>query len=195
MVRRIDSGDEGNVKCQGERGAGSLTFVLVDEDSEEDSVPGGSVPEGPYGQGSAPGFPEAVERIVEIPAQAGHDFGVCGFPAIRDTRPNSSCSCAACSFPRRLRYLDRRAWSESSPVDGAASRRPATGLITPDAYVPLRKALFSFEPTHRLYCGSAPTNLFYKRLFNLFKDRFMEQNARTRLKSAIMIYKQDIEII
>ena len=100
--------------CHGEWGSGSLTFVLVTEDGEEDAVHGGSVLEGPHGPGSAPdlseasfdgvGSPdllalgedcvaEACEQIVEVVAQAGDGLWVGRLPGVGEASGSAERLC------------------------------------------------------------------------------------------------------
>ena len=73
-----------NVMCQGEGGSDSLPFVFVCEDSEQDSVHGGSVLEGSHGSCPSPDFAESSFDGVGGPdllalgkglvAEAGEEF-------------------------------------------------------------------------------------------------------------------------
>ena len=98
--------------CQGERGSGSLCFVLVDEDGEEDAVHGGLVLEGSHGAGAPAHLPEpafdgvggshllslfeglvseAGEELVEIVAQAGDGLGVGVLPGVGEASGGAAC--------------------------------------------------------------------------------------------------------
>ena len=71
--------------CQGERGIGSLTFIFVNEEGEEDAIHGGSVLEDAHGSGSSSDFAEAsldgvggahgLSLLEGFVAEAGEQYG------------------------------------------------------------------------------------------------------------------------